>query len=116
MTIFHQDFDVLIGTDKTITVTLYDSANAVYGTTSGLVFTWGVYPNVTAQSALFNKISETGITNGTGQITIVIADTNTSAMTAGGYYHECRVVDANASADVVFNGAFRLLNSPSNYG
>jgi len=108
MTAIAQNFTVWQTTDKTVTVTLTNSDGDPYGSTSGLTFTWEVFSNDASTTALITKVSASGITNGTSEITIAIADTDTSSLSPGPYYHECRVVDGSSDADVVFIGTMSL--------
>ena len=113
MTTTGQTITVWQGEDKTITVSLTNSAGAAYGSTTGLTFTWIVSLTPTS-AALITKSTGSGITNGTSLITITLADTDTDAM-SGQYYHECRVVvDATSLEDVVFCGGFIVKDSSTN--
>lgn len=115
MTTKNQLIEVYQGEDKTITVNLTNSANAAYGSTTGLTFTWEVAADASAASVLITKSTGSGITNGTSAITITLADTDTDALAPGQYYHECRVVvDATTLEDVVFCGGFIIKDSLTN--
>jgi hypothetical protein len=110
---YNQNFTMKQGEDKTITVALTSDGTTPYGSTAGLTFTWKVFTDENATSALITKTTSSGITNGTSQITIAVAKADTSGQSPANYFHECRVVDGSSKEEVVFSGGLNLLASPT---
>lgn len=113
MTTTGRNFTMWQGETKTITVALINAAGEAYGSTAGLTFTWKVFATENSDTALVTKATSSGITNGTSQIEIALAESDTDDLAAGTYYHECRVVDGSGNNDVVFTGGLTLKPSPT---
>lgn|SRR5574342_852256 len=108
MTTQNQLLEIWQGEDKSITVTLTDASGNAYGSTAGLTFLYRVTTQATDRSAIIEKTTSAGITNGISEITIALDKADTDDLDPGDYYHELRVTDGSANEDVVFEGIFRL--------
>lgn len=113
MTTTDRHLTIWQGENKTITVSLTDADGNDYGSTSGLTFYYWVSSDKNATDYEIEKYTGSGITNGTSQITIALDKADTSGLSPGSYYHECRVIDGSSNEDVVFTGGFIVKPSPT---
>lgn len=108
MTTTNQLLTIWQGEDKVVTVELVDANGEAYGSTATLDFLYRVTTAATDRSAILEKTTGGGITNGTGSITIELDKVDTDDLDEADYYHELRVIDLDGNEDVVFEGIFRV--------
>lgn len=108
MTVENQLLTLWQGEDKSIIVSLTDADGNPYGSTAALTFLYRVTTAAENRSAIIEKTTGSGITNGTNEVTIALDKADTDDLDAGDYYHELRVTDGSGNEDVVFDGIFRL--------
>lgn len=108
MTVENQLLTIWQGEDKSIPVALVDADGNPYGSTASLDFLYRVTTEAADRSAIIEKTTGSGITNGTSLATITLDKADTANLDAGDYYHEMRVIDGSGEEDVVFIGIFRL--------
>lgn len=117
MTVINQDYELVAGEDKTITVPVTD-INGVAINLTGASLEWSVK---TAMDAASDSITlTTGTSPGgivvaaptSGVAVITLASASTSAL-LGGYYHDLRVLDSATHKTTVLKGKVIITNSVS---
>lgn len=115
MTQIDQDFALWQGEDTVITIPVVDGNGDPKVMTGGTV-TWKAWFSKVDTTASLSKTTSDDIalvdsagTDDAIQITIEKADT--TSLTPGEYYHECRVMDSNSKEQVVFEGTMTLHRS-----
>ena len=115
MSKLNQDFDIWQGEDAVLTVPVTDSAGSPK-TLTGSTVTWKAWASIVNTTASITKTTADDIAlvnadDTDDAIQITLPKAATSGLTPGKYYHECRVVDANTKAQVVFEGTMTLHRS-----
>lgn len=115
MTKINQDFALWQGEDGVLRVPVLDSAGEPKVLTGSTV-TWKAWFSTVNSIASITKTTASGIAladsaDTDDAIVITLAKADTSSLTPGVYYHECRVLDALSKEQVVFSGNMTLNRS-----
>lgn len=113
-----QNFEIVSGNDKVITVPVLDENGAVVDLT-GATIVWAVAINEKSKRRVFEYTSPTNITilapATDGVFRIDVQDTDTEPLSIGrirtDYYHEARVTSAAGSKTTVMIGTMTVLGN-----
>lgn len=89
MTAKRQNFEIFIGDDADILVTVYDEDGDLL-TITGATITW-VMKTAAGGAAILTKTVGSGIVISGSTFTITLTDTETALLTAGSYFHAASV-------------------------
>ena len=96
-----QHFELVIGDDLVVTVTVQDEAGAVVDITGATInYTLNTPTPVTLVGAITDAVN--------GVFTLTFADTDTAGIAAATYDHQCQMTDGPGLKSTIFEGKVRL--------
>ena len=105
----NQNFELIRGQDKTITIAVVDDDGAVVNI-AGAAITWLLADELGGTTTLTKTVGSgiTIVNEAGGIFSVTLAEADTETLDAGWYYHEAQVEDSSSNKTIVTTGLINL--------